>query len=143
MPGGSPRRWRRELWPGRSFAALLSLEDLVDAHPLLNGLVVDELELGRVLHVSDARNFRLEHAMSALEPGQGVGTLLLVPQNAHEHAGMAEVGAGLNSSHGHKTYARILKPLCNPCRQDFVQRLVHPAHSICAHSTSSEVVTPR
>ena len=50
---------------------------------------------------------RLEHPVRGLETGERLLALVLVSEHAHPHAGMAQVWAGFNGSHCHKSYARV------------------------------------
>ena len=51
-----------------------------------------------------------------------------VAEHAHEHAGVAQVGAGLDVGHGHESDAGVLEILGHGVAEDLADGLVDPAH---------------
>src|SRR5438309_481859 len=81
-------------WWGRSRRRLPVLEQLLDAKRLVDGVVEDEAQLGRVLEVQLGGDAALQVAVGRAQPLERRLLLGRRAEDAHVHASMAEVGRG-------------------------------------------------
>src|SRR4051812_21729087 len=93
------RTWRR-------WRSLVLLEQLCDPPGALGRVVVDELQLRRVLHPQLAPDAPLQVAVRGVQRLQGAPALSGVAEDRHEYARMAEIWRCLDSGHGDESDPR-------------------------------------
>src|SRR5439155_4319460 len=86
----------------------------------------------RALHPKLAVDRGLQDAVGRGEAVHGGGTFVGRAQDAHEHLGVAQVGAGADIGHGDEPDARVLQKL-HRVAEDLPHGLVHATHAISAH----------
>ena len=104
-----------------------------DPHPVVDRLVVTELERGRVLHVQLAADLGLQEARGGLQPDERLLALVVGAEHAHVHARMAKVWTCVYPGHCHKADPRVLEVVRDMARQDLPHGLVHPPHPRRSH----------
>src|SRR5664279_4122495 len=75
----------------------LGVEQLADAHPAIDGVVVLEGERRRVLEAQFGRHTMLQVALRGAQTVDAGRALGVVSEHAHIYARIAQVGAGLDS----------------------------------------------
>src|SRR6185312_3389873 len=88
-----------------------------------------------------AGNPLLQKAVCRAEPLQGRLPFGVVAENAHIHASVAQVGAGLDSGHSDESNAGILEIRRDDIAEDGAHRFVDAPHSAARHPIPPEQQT--
>ncbi len=78
---------------------------------------------------SSAADATLEVAVGGAQPVEALLALGVVAEDAHEHRGVAQVGAGADVGHSHEADAGILQSSGQGVAEDLPNGLIDTAHT--------------
>ncbi len=108
----------------------LALQGALDAQRVVERVVVEELELGRALHVQRGIDLRLQEAARLLQGRHRQVALGLAAEHADEHLGVTQVGGRLDPRDGDEADAGVLETLRGDDRgEGLLDALVDPQES--------------
>src|SRR5438105_4852831 len=129
----SSRAWSRaERFPFSGITDL-PVDQPRDAVRPLDRLVVLEHQRRRALEGQLGGDHALEETMGGTQPLERRCSGRLVAEDAHVHARMSQIWAGLDCSHCHKTDARILQILGDRVAEHSTHRLIDATHPLAGH----------
>src|SRR6185369_367228 len=109
------------------------LQELLDALPAVDGLVVDEAQLGHEAQPQRLTQLPADESGGSLETRGGVGLGALVAVDRVVRRGLPQIGADLHSGECDEADARILETARGEAPQLLLDQLTHSLGTIMAH----------